>query len=87
MVGTPNKKITKAPLKPIPAFKEPFSRVLVDIFGPLPKSRLGNEYLLTIMCTTTRFPEAIPLRKISAPAIVKALSKHLEISGVNTRGF
>ena len=72
-VGKPNKKIQKAHLQPIPAFEEPFSRVLVDCVGPLPRSRSGNEYLLTVMCTATRFPEAIPLRNIKAKTSVKAL--------------
>ena len=54
-------KPNKAPLKPIPAIEEPFSRVLIDCVGPLPKTRSGNQYLLTIMCVTTRFPEAVPV--------------------------
>ena len=82
MVGKPNQKIPKAPLRPIPVVEEPFSRVVVDCVGPLPRSRSGHEYLLTIMCTTTRFPEAIPLRKITAPAIVKALIKFFTLVGL-----
>ncbi|PIK45984.1 hypothetical protein BSL78_17136 [Apostichopus japonicus] len=73
IVGKPNQKIPKAPLKPIPAFEEPFSRVIVDCVGPLPKTRSGHEYLLTIMCASTRFPEAIPLRNIKAKTISTAL--------------
>ena len=61
MVGKPNQTIPKAQLQPIPAFDEPFSRILIDCVGPLPRTKSGNEYLLTIMCTSTRFPEAIPL--------------------------
>jgi hypothetical protein len=54
-----------ASLKPILAFDKPFSRVLVDCVGPLPKAKTGgNQFLLTIMCAATCFPEAIPLRKI-----------------------
>ena len=33
VVGKPNQKIPAAPLKPIPAFDEPFSRVIVDCVG------------------------------------------------------
>ncbi|KAK3084264.1 hypothetical protein FSP39_010811 [Pinctada imbricata] len=81
MVGKPNKVIPPAPLQPIPAFEEPFSRVLVDCVGPLPRTRSGNQYLLTIMCTSTRFPEAIPLRNIKAKTIVKALTKFFSFVG------
>ena len=75
MVGKPNQNIPRASLKPIPAFEEPFSRIIIDCVGPLPKTRSGNEYLLTIMCASTRFPEAIPLRNIKAKTIIKALTK------------
>ena len=47
MVGRPNQTISKAQLQPIPAFDEPFSRILVDCVGPLPRIKSGNEYLLT----------------------------------------
>ena len=69
-------------MKPIPAFDEPFSRVIVDCVGPLPKTKSGNQYLLTIMCASTRFPEAIPLRNIKAPTIVKALTKFFTLVGL-----
>ena len=82
MVGKPNQTIPKAPLKPIPAVEEPFSRIIVDCVGPLPKTRSGNQYLLTIMCATSRFPEAIPLRNIKAKTIVKALTKFFTLVGL-----
>ena len=44
---------------------------------PLPKTNSGNEYLLTILCASTRFAEAIPLRNINTKTIVKALVKFL----------
>ena len=82
VVGKPNQKIPPAPLKPIPAFEEPFSRVMIDCVGPLPKTRSGNQYMLTIMCASTRFPEAIPLRNIKAATIVKALTKFFTFVGL-----
>ena len=63
MVGKPNQTIQKSPLQPIPAFEETFSRIIKDCVGPLPKTKSGSDYLLTIMCASTRFPEAISLRK------------------------
>ena len=82
MVGKPNQKPSVAPLKPIPVLGEPFSRVLIDCVGPLPKSKSGNQYILTIMCASTRFPEAIPLRNIRTPNIVKALIKFFTLVGL-----
>lgn len=43
--------------------------------GPLPGTRSGNRFLLTLMCVATCFPEAVPLRKIIVPTINKALIK------------
>ena len=71
-----------APLKPIPAFGEPFSRVIVDCVGPLPRTRTGNKYMLTIMCASTWFPEAIPLRNIKAVTISRALIKFFTLFGL-----
>ena len=82
MVGKPNQTIPKAQLQPIPAFDEPFSRILIDCVGPSPRTKSGNEYLLTIMCTSTCFPEAIPLRNIKTKSIVKALIKFFTFVGL-----
>ena len=82
LVGKPNQKVSVAPLQPIPVAEEPFSRVIVDCVGPLPKTKAGNQYLLTVMCASTRFPEAIPLRNIKAKNIVKALIKFFTMVGL-----
>ena len=79
MVGKSNQTIPKAQLQPIPAFDEPFSRILIDCVGPLPRTKSGNEYLLTNMCTSTRFPETIPLRNIKTKSIVKVLIKFFNL--------
>ena len=81
LAGKPNQKIPPAPLHPIPAIGEPFERVIVDCVGPLPRSKTGNQYLLTIMCAATRYPEAIPLRKITSTSVVKALTKFFSTYG------
>ena len=80
--GKPNQNIPQAPLHPIPAFDEPFSRIIIDCVGPLPKTKSQNEYLLTIMCSSTRFPEAIPLRSIKTNTILKALIKFFTLFGL-----
>ena len=49
--------------------------------GPLPKTKSQNEYLLTIICRSTRFPEAIPLRSLKTNSIPKALIKFFTLFG------
>ncbi len=43
----------------------------MDCVGPLPKSKHGHRYILTIMCTTTCYPEAVPLRTLKAQVVLK----------------
>jgi len=43
--------------------KEPFERIAMEIVGPLPRSRKGNQYIyiyIYICDYATRYPEAIP---------------------------
>ena len=82
VVGKPNQRIPKYPLQPIPSMGEAFSKVIIDCVGPLPRTSSGNEFLLTIMCTATRFPEAIPLRTITARSVIKALIRYFSWVGL-----
>ena len=82
VVGKPNQPIPVAPLKPVPVCGEPFSDILIDCVGPLPKTKSGNKFLFIIICKSTRFPEAIPLRNIKDPKIVDALVKFFTFVGL-----
>ena len=77
MVGKPNQKQPVAPLKPIPVLGEPFLVFLLIVSGHSQNKKGGNQYILTIMCASTHFPEAILLCTIKAHSIVKALIKFL----------
>ncbi|KAJ1199297.1 hypothetical protein NDU88_003134 [Pleurodeles waltl] len=64
----------KAPLQPLPVVSTPFERVGIDIVGPLdPKTALGNRFILVLVDHATRYPEAIPLRTVTAPVVGRAL--------------
>ena len=77
-----NQTIPKAHLQPIPAFDERFSRIIIDYVGPLPKTKSGCQYFFTIMCASTRFLEAFPLRNIKTKTIVQALVKLFTFVGL-----
>ena len=79
LVGKPTQTISKAPLRSIPSFEEPFSRVIIDCVLSLPKTKSGNQYLLTIMCASTRFSEEISLRNVKTKTIVDALIKFFSL--------
>ena len=72
---TNNRKVPPAPLIPLPVITEPFRRIAMDTVGPLPRSRLGNRFILVICDYATRYPEAIPLRSIDAVHIAEELIK------------
>ena len=63
----------KAPLQPLPVIEEPFCRVAMDLVGPLRRTKRGNKYILTFMDFSSRYPEAIPLRRIDAETVAEAL--------------
>lgn len=71
LAGKPNQVIPPATLHPISTVGETFQHVLIDCVGPIPRTKSSNQYLLIIMCAATRFPEAIPMRNITARSIVK----------------
>ena len=58
---------------PLPVISEPFSRVAMDIVGPLPRSRSGHQYVLVLCDYATRYPEAVPLKNIDAETIAEEL--------------
>lgn len=81
-IGKPNQVLKPAPLRPIVTDGNPFDYLVIDCVGPLPPSKTGYKYLLTIMCQTTRYPAAYPLRSITTKLIIKALTQFISIFGI-----
>jgi transposase InsO family protein/predicted aspartyl protease len=67
--GAPPKQ---ALLNPFPA-GSPFETMSMDITGPHPRSRDGNEYILTIIDSFTKWAEAIPIRAHTAQIVARRL--------------
>ena len=61
------------PCGPFPLVEAPFDRVGTDIIGPLERSAQGYRFVLVLIDYATRYPEAIPLRNISAKSVAQAL--------------
>ena len=81
MVGIPDQTTPKAYLQQIPAFDEPVSRIIIDCVGTIPKTKSGCQYILIIMCASTCFLEATPLRYINTKTTDKALVKTFHFCG------
>ncbi len=82
ITGKPNQKVPVAPLQPISVVSTPFEHLIIDCVGPLPRSKTGHQYLLTVMCQTTRYPAAYPLRSITTKSVLKALTNFMATFGI-----
>ncbi|XP_063601511.1 uncharacterized protein LOC134777606 [Penaeus indicus] len=71
--SSPKGKVKKVPLVSMPVINEPFSRVAIDLVGPLSPSERGHRYILTLIDCATRFPEAVPLRSIDTVTVAENL--------------
>ena len=56
-----------------PVMSEPFEVIGVDLVGPFKVGKGGCTHLLTVICMATRWPEAIPLKSITARAVATGL--------------
>ena len=72
--------IVKATLNPLPVIKEPFTRIAMDVFGPLNRTKAGNKYILVLMDYVTKWPEDFALRNVTAETIVNCL---IEVTAKN----
>jgi transposase InsO family protein len=70
---TPKGRTSRVPLGSTPMIDVPFTRVAVDLVGPLPVSNSGFRYILTLVDYATRYPEAIALKKIETTDVAEAL--------------
>ena len=61
------------PLHPLPIIREPFTRIAMDIFGPLPRTKAGNKYILVVMDYSSKWPEAYAMKNTTSETVVKCL--------------
>ncbi|PAA74169.1 hypothetical protein BOX15_Mlig001265g14 [Macrostomum lignano] len=61
-----------APMEPIPS-SSPFDIVMTDVIGPLPRSKKGNFYILTVQDAFSKWPDAYAIRNQKAATIARVL--------------
>ena len=59
----------------IPVNARRFGDLQLDVVGPLPPSHDGMRYLLTIICRTSRFVDAVPMPEATSLNCANALVK------------
>ncbi|GFV26963.1 retrovirus-related Pol polyprotein from transposon 412 [Trichonephila clavipes] len=63
----------KAPLKIVPVITEIFTKINIDASGPLPMTPSGNKYIITALCMSSRYPDAIPVANLCSTTVINAL--------------
>jgi len=66
--------VRKAPMQISKLSDYPFQNIAIDLVGELiPASKRGHKYILTIICLATRYPYAVPLKKIDENSVWNAM--------------
>ena len=60
----------------------PFQDVAIDLVGPFEKGRDGCRYLSTYICMASTWPEAIPLKSVTARAVADGLLEIFSRNGI-----
>lgn len=63
----------KASLSPLPVPARPFSRLHIDILGPLTSSSEDHKYILLVVCAFTGWCECFPLKTQESSVIAQIL--------------
>ena len=66
-------KLPRLPIQQADIVDRPFDKVAIDIVGPLTVTDNKCRYILTLIDTATRWPEAVPLREIRTTDVASAL--------------
>ena len=60
----------------------PFQRISIDFKGPLPPSKNGNRYLLTMIDEYSRFPFAYPCRDMTSSTVTQCFNQLFSLFGM-----
>ena len=75
-------KARKVPLIEREVLSEPFEVLAMDLVGPFPKGKGGYTHVLTTVCMSSKWPEIIPLKSITAKAVAEAMMQVFATTGI-----
>ena len=75
-------KARKAPLMPRPVLSEPFEALAFDLVGPMEPGQGGCRFILTSICMASRWPEAVPLRTVTAEDVAEGMFTVFSRTGI-----
>ncbi|GFW90298.1 transposon Tf2-6 polyprotein [Trichonephila clavipes] len=77
------RSVDKIPITPVSRPELPFQVVNVDLIGPVdPVSSQGHKYILCLMYQHSRWPEAIPLKSLTAKSTCEPLLEIFSRTGI-----
>ena len=53
-----------------------------DLVGPLPSTKQGYKYLLTCICLGSKYPEALPLKRVDAQTVAEGMCEIFSRTGI-----
>ena len=62
-----------APLHSLPVISDPFSRIAMDIFGPLNRTKKRNRNILVVIDYATKWPEAYAIPNMTSETVISCL--------------
>ena len=72
----PPAKKKRAPMQ-VQVAEEPWSRVAMDMMGPLPRTTRGNKYILVVADYFTKWVEAFPMKNGEAEMVARLLVREV----------
>ena len=72
----------KAPLMLNPVLSEPFESIAFDLVGPMDPGQGGARFILTAICMASRWPDAIPLRTVTAEDVAEGMFAVFSRTGI-----
>ena len=75
-------KARRVPLIEREILSEPFEVLAMDLVGPFPKGKGGYTHLLTTICMSSKWPEAIPLKSTTARAVAEGMMQVFARTGI-----
>ena len=62
----------------------PYQRLACDLVGPLTRTKSGHRYVYTVICVGSRFPYAVPLKRVDAESVAEGLTEVTDQGSVFT---
>lgn len=70
----PNTKVGKLSSEIV---TRPWEKICIDFTGPMPRSKMGNKYILTVVDSFSKFTVLLPCKNQTAQTTVNLLTKHV----------